>query len=157
MKSEWMQEIELERLTTTDREGGPHQFWCSVRESPNEWCVWVWASRDIRQEHYFARFVALGDDFLQTDALENHEQRWALRKGISEAVFALIHERSGRPIISSRSWREGEGEWRTDLATAMWRRFVREGMAAPLLGLDRFVFPATARERARARLERGPT
>ena len=135
----------LEPITTKSADGQTHTFWCSVDGSPDgEWQVAVFKLDRIEGDFWYGHFVPHGRDQLRCQSVNNQGEVWALRKGISEAVFALVHQRSGKAIVSSRQDVPGTTEYRTIHATRMWERFAWKGLARYDAATARYIMPAEA-------------
>lgn len=133
----------FEELHTSDEHGVQYRFFILIRsESGGGVTVRVYENPTPRfaDEFYEAGFVPLGDDCLQVDMLDNHKQEWAMRKGISEAVFREVHRATGATLVSSRPCVESSSERQTEAAKRMWRRFVAAGRAVRLEEEDRWQY-----------------
>lgn len=136
----------MEQFQYTDTNGESHQFWldCGVSQLLGRQCwdfdVWPTPEPTLGSAPYQARFESLDEATVQSTSVSNNDNDWAKRIQLSEAVFNEAKRIIGRRIVSSRDFVPGEGEWRTTLATRMWQRFKRNGLARYNASEGRFEF-----------------
>lgn len=137
----------MEAFVYRDSVGTVHRFWLDYREErgPNgvrSWIFDIWRVSQLvcGESPYHARFDEVDGDTVQSAMLDNNGNQWAMRIGLSEAIFDEAHRRLGRRIVASRKWVEGAGEWRTPQADRMWKRFEKAGLAKYARQAGRYVY-----------------
>jgi hypothetical protein len=78
---------------------------------------------------FFASLVPLGLSALRTEGVVNNLPPEFHGFGIMRQLLPVLAQRHSKPICSSRN-DPNRGETRTECATAVWKRLVREGKAS---------------------------
>jgi hypothetical protein len=137
----------MKPLVCTHPETGEEvTFYYDFKEEPRqdglmEWSYHVWAATQRDGDFYEARFVALGEDRVRPDVLENRNDARYCGKGITEAVFEDLVARSNRRLVSSRKIAPDDGrEWRTSAADRMWEKLKDRNKATFDPNEGRFIY-----------------
>jgi hypothetical protein len=106
--------------------------------------VWFYYAKPLPveeqdEQEYFASVKEVGPNLLQTEGLKNGLQRYQ-GYGITRTLIPLIAKALSVQIRSSRR-RDGDTELRTDDATRIWERMLRDGSASYDRTEDRFYCP----------------
>jgi hypothetical protein len=126
----------MEPFNFVGTDGRRYVFWLECGEDylygRRAWYFEIWPAEVHKPEDfpYEARFELLDDGRLQSSMLDNHGLTWALRIGLSEALFEEVGRRTKCRIVSSRKSGEDQPEYRTILAEKMWKRFQCSGRAS---------------------------
>lgn len=120
-----------------DPAGKEHVFWLQVEDpevsdQPQCWTFRVWRTNTPgpSDDFYEAKFTSLNEDTVFSEYLGNHGHSWAIKKGISEALFEAASAYLTLAIVSSRQSVANSAEWQTSHARNMWNRIVLQGRAS---------------------------
>jgi hypothetical protein len=133
------------RYLETDASTEPFFWSCKESEpweQPRHWHFLVnpkWPP-DPELDFYEAKLTELDTRTVYTEVVDNHSAPWAIKKGISEALFAVMAGILDRRIVSSQREILETAERQSGLAIMMWNRFVRKGLAEYNQASGRYVY-----------------
>jgi hypothetical protein len=78
------------------------------------------------------------ENILQVTNITHNDNDYYKGKGIPESLFKLVSKLLKKKIVSSQSFKEGAGEFRTEAANKMWDRLVSKDLATYNKEKDRY-------------------
>ncbi|SRR6266550_2563062 len=141
----WDNAFRYDTLICTGKSGGEKEFEVRVELFPDGtgtgrfYYVKPLPPEEQSEEHYFASLKEVGQNLLQTEGLKNGLTRYQ-RYGIGPTLIPRLATALSVQIRSSQR-RAGDSEMRTDDATGMWERMVRDGSASYDRTEDRYYCP----------------
>jgi len=122
------------RQLETDASTEPFFWHCSESEPWEGTKHWLFLVNpkfppDPKIDFYEAKLTELDAGTVYTEVIDNHSASWAIGKGISEALFAVMARILELTIVSSQREVLETAERQSGLAIKMWERFVSKGLA----------------------------
>lgn len=131
------------KLRTIDREGNAHVFELQLtRQSVpcNKWNYHI--KHPESHDFYQGDFTEIGNGKIQPEMLTNQYLPEYKGRGITEALFADVTQKSGLTLVSStnRGTKNFENESRSHPADKVWKRLVASGKATYDIEEDRYTY-----------------
>jgi hypothetical protein len=134
-----------DQLRTVASDGTAHTFWYSVsRPTLGDKRLTIRVARTnpplVDEDWFEFTFVPVDQTRWRIDMIDRRDQLWARRKGIIRAALTMAARECSATIVSSRAGVDGQAEYRTIEAEAMWRGLQSARLAYYDDGERRWVF-----------------